>query len=51
MIEIRKAIETDKPAVWQIINAVIRGGDTYVYPPDSPEGEMVAYWFAPEKYT
>ena len=51
MIEIRNAADTDKPAVWQIIKAVIAGGDTYVYPPDSPEAEMTAYWFGPEKYT
>ena len=50
MMEIRKAVDTDKAAVWQIIKAVIAGGDTYVYPPDSPENEMTAYWFGPEKY-
>jgi len=51
MIEIRKAVDSDKPAVWQIIKAVIAGGDTYVYPPDSPEDEMTAYWLGPEKNT
>jgi len=50
MIELRKATDDDKPAIWQIIKAVIAGGDTYVYPPDSPESEMMAYWFTPEKH-
>lgn len=50
MIEIRKALETDKPAVWQIIKAVIAGGDTYVFEPDTPEDEMLVYWFSPEKH-
>jgi ribosomal protein S18 acetylase RimI-like enzyme len=50
MIEIRKAVSADKTAVWQIIKAVIATGDTYVFDPDSPEEEMLAYWFSPEKY-
>lgn len=50
MIEIRKATSADEQAVWQIIQSVIAGGDTYVFAPDSPEDEMLAYWFAPEKY-
>ena len=49
MAEIRKTVDRDKTAIWQIINAVIAGGDTYVYPPDSDEREMLAYWFSPEK--
>jgi len=52
MLKIRKATDSDdKAAVWQIIKSVIAGGDTYVFPPDSPEHEMVDYWFAPEKHT
>lgn len=50
MTTIRKADEGDKPAVWQIIKAVIAGGDTYVFDPEAPEDEMMAYWFSPEKY-
>ncbi len=50
MIEIRKAETHDKPAIWQIIKAVIAGGDTYVFAPDSPEDEMMAYWFTPDKH-
>ncbi len=50
MAEIRKAEDRDKPAIWQIIKAVIAGGDTYVFAPDTPEDEMMAYWFLPDKY-
>ncbi|MFN0140199.1 MAG: N-acetyltransferase family protein [Pyrinomonadaceae bacterium] len=51
MITIRNAEDRDRQAVWQIIKAVIAGGDTYVYPPDSSREEMVDYWFSPEKHT
>jgi GNAT superfamily N-acetyltransferase len=51
MLQIRNAIDGDKPAVWDIIKAVIAGGDTYVYPPDSTRDEMLDYWFLPEKHT
>ena len=50
MAEIRKAEERDKPAIWQIIKAVIAGGDTYVFSPETTEEEMMAYWFSPEKH-
>ena len=49
-MEIRRAVEADKPAVWEIIKAVIAAGDTYVFDPESPEAEMIAYWFSPEKH-
>lgn len=51
MIEIRKAEDSDKPAVWPIIKAIIAGGDTYVYPPDSAESDMLDYWFSVDKHT
>jgi GNAT superfamily N-acetyltransferase len=50
MVEIRPAAEGDKPAVWQIIKAVIAGGDTYTFAPNTPEAEMIAFWFSPEKH-
>ncbi|MBK7932275.1 MAG: hypothetical protein WBO68_07720 [Pyrinomonadaceae bacterium] len=50
MVEIRRAIESDKPAIWQIIKAVIAGGDTYVFSPDSTEDEMMAFWCTPDKH-
>ena len=51
MLEIRKALEEDKPEIWQIIKAVIATGDTYPLAPDSSEEEMLAYWFSPDKHT
>lgn len=50
MAEIRHANESDKPAIWQIIKAVIAGGDTYVFSPDTTEDEMMAFWFTPDKH-
>ena len=49
-MKIRKATEEDKAGVWKIIEAVIAGGDTYVFAPDTSESEMVSYWFSPEKH-
>ena len=50
MIEIRPATSADKPAIWRIIHAVISTGDTYVFDPETPEDEMLDYWFAPDKH-
>lgn len=49
-IEIRKATEQDRDAVWKIVNAVIEDGDTYVFAPGTPKDEMMDYWFSPEKH-
>jgi ribosomal protein S18 acetylase RimI-like enzyme len=51
MLEIREAVEEDRPAVWEIIKAVIAAGDTYTFAPDSTEKEMLDFWFAPDKHT
>jgi ribosomal protein S18 acetylase RimI-like enzyme len=50
MTDIRTATESDKPAIWKIIESVIATGDTYVFDPNSTEDEMIPYWFAPDKY-
>lgn len=50
MLTIRNAVTEDRKAIWQIIKAIITGGDTYVFSPESPENEMIAYWFSPEKH-
>ena len=49
-LEIRQADRADWPAIWEIISAVIAGGDTYVFEPDSKVEVMREYWFSPEKY-
>ncbi len=51
MLEIRKAVKTDKDAVWEIIRAVISTGDTYTFAPDTGKQEMLDFWFSPEKWT
>ena len=51
MLEIRKATEEDKPEIWKIIKAVLSTGDTYTFPPDSGEEEMLGFWLSPEKHT
>ena len=51
MIEIRKAIEKDKPEVWEIIKFVISGGNTYNFYPNTSQEKMLAYWFADDKKT
>jgi len=50
MIEIRAGTESDKPAIWKIIEPIIAGGDTYVFPPGTHRKEMLDYWFAPDKH-
>lgn len=45
MISIRSAIDLDWPQMWAIFRAVVVGGDTYVFAPDTPEADARAYWF------
>ncbi|MFZ1702505.1 MAG: GNAT family N-acetyltransferase [Pyrinomonadaceae bacterium] len=49
MLLIQKVEEADKVDVWQIIKAVIAGGDTYVFAPDSGREEMMEFWFSADK--
>lgn len=51
MLEIRKAVEADKPRIWEIIRAVISGGDTYPFHPDTPKEKMLDFWFGEDKTT
>jgi len=37
----------DRPAVWSLLEPVIRAGETFALPRDMAEGEALAYWFAP----
>jgi L-amino acid N-acyltransferase YncA len=46
-VTIREASEADRDAVWDIFHAVITEGDTYVFEPDTPRPEALAYWFQP----
>jgi len=51
MLEIRKAIETDKPEIWEIIKFVIAAGDSFTLAPDAPREEMLDDWCSAEKHT
>jgi len=50
MIEIRRITPQDKEEIWKIIHEVISAGDTYVFAPDSTREEMLAFWYADDKY-
>ncbi|MFI9488398.1 GNAT family N-acetyltransferase [Promicromonospora sp. NPDC052451] len=45
--DIRPFIESDWPAVWPIIEAVCRAGETYTYPVDIDEQTARSYWIEP----
>jgi ribosomal protein S18 acetylase RimI-like enzyme len=49
--EIRKATESDKNEVWEIIQAVISAGDSYTFAPDSPKEKMLGFWSSEDKQT
>src|SRR5262245_60022931 len=40
---IRPATAADAEAMWQIFKAVVAGGDTYVFAPDTPRQEALDY--------
>jgi L-amino acid N-acyltransferase YncA len=46
-LTIRDANEGDRDAVWQIFQATVAPGDAFVYDPNTPREEAMAYWFAP----
>jgi ribosomal protein S18 acetylase RimI-like enzyme len=44
---VRRAADADWPAIWPIFAAVVAGGDTYTYAPDTPEPEARRLWMGP----
>lgn len=44
---IRPATEQDKPGIWQVLEPMIRAGESYTLPRDMPRDEALAYWFSP----
>jgi ribosomal protein S18 acetylase RimI-like enzyme len=48
-ILIRPVLAEDRPEIWQILEPVIRAGETYALPRDMTEASALAYWMAPEK--
>lgn len=43
----REALPEDWPALWRIIQPVLRAGDTYTVAPDLSEAEARAFWMRP----
>ncbi len=48
---IRKANKQDYDAIWAIFHAVIQTGDTYVFHPNTPKGDLQKHWFADNMHT
>jgi hypothetical protein len=48
---IRPATQADEDAVWSIFHAVVAPGDSYVFDPQMPREEALAYWFRPDTRT
>ena len=46
---IRLAGPADAPALWAILEPVIRAGETYTLDPDLTEAAAMAYWTGPDK--
>ncbi len=46
---IRPAGPADDPALWAILEPVIRAGETYTLDPDLTEAAALAYWTGPDK--
>ena len=44
---IRPATATDEGAIWRIFHAVVAGGDTYTFPPDTSRTDALAYFMGP----
>jgi ribosomal protein S18 acetylase RimI-like enzyme len=46
-LTIRPATKTDSPAIWRILEPIIRAGETYPLPRDMPRDSALAYWLSP----
>jgi L-amino acid N-acyltransferase YncA len=46
-MRIRPATPVDHHAIWQILEPIIRAGETYALTRDMSEADALAYWFAP----
>jgi L-amino acid N-acyltransferase YncA len=44
---IRRATVADADAIWRIFHAVVQGGDTYTFLPDTPRDQAIAYFLGP----
>ena len=39
----------DRPALWQILEPMLRAGETYALPQNMTEDDAIAFWTSPEK--
>lgn len=51
MIEIRKALEKDREAIWEISKEVIATGDTYTFTPEATREELLSFWLGKDRHT
>ena len=47
-MQIRKATEADFVSMWAIFHAVVAGGDTYAFAPNTGREEAHVYWLGPD---
>jgi ribosomal protein S18 acetylase RimI-like enzyme len=50
-LAIHLATESDRDAIWAILEPVIRSGETYTLPRDMSKEQALEYWFAADKET
>jgi L-amino acid N-acyltransferase YncA len=50
-MQIRRATHLDQDTVWQIIEPVIRAGETYTLDSDLSKADAIAYWFGGDRKT
>jgi L-amino acid N-acyltransferase YncA len=46
-MNIRRAGRDDFPGMWDIFQAVVAPGDSYVFAPDTSQRDAFSYWFGP----
>jgi ribosomal protein S18 acetylase RimI-like enzyme len=50
-LAIHLATERDRDAIWEILEPMIRLGETYILPRDMSKQQALEYWFAADKET
>jgi len=51
VLTLRAATPHDHPAIWSILEPVIRAGETYALPRDMTREAALAYWAGPDRET
>lgn len=46
-MQIRPATPADHAAIWELLEPIIRAGETFALPRDMTAGEALAFWLAP----